>query len=167
MMSEALVDRLRKLADTDLGAMAVLRRSLAFDPGAWPQAYAYVERFVCGENVSRERRQAAYLVAGLFAMHRQHADGVSLGKAFGILAGKRQSGSIEQRFLNLLAADEDLLPDRLRRTLSLLKAEGVGLDYSRLLQDLTYWNTPDRTVQQRWARDFYRSSQESETTQEG
>lgn len=155
-----LVARLRELEATDRRAMAVLRRSLAFDPGTWPPAYVYVERFVGGENISPRYRNASYLTAGLFAMHTEHCDGISMGEALRRLAQKRpHSKSIEDRFLSLLAADDDLLLNRLRQALSLLRAEGIGLDYNRLLQDLTWWKTDNNRVQRNWARDYYRREQ--------
>ena len=155
--SSEFVKNLRELETTDRRAMAVLRRSLAFAPGTWPPAYAYVERFAGGENISALYRNAAYLTAGLFAIHRNHCDQVSVGKAFGQLAHKRQnSKTIEGRFLGLLTADDDLLPHRLRQAVSLLSADGIGLDYDRLLTDLTWWKTDSKNVQQRWAKDYYR-----------
>ena len=155
--SSALVKSLLELEATDRRAMAVLCRSLAFAPGTWPPAYGYVEHFVDGENISPQQRNAAYLTAGLFAMYRKHCDGISVGRAFGQLAQKRPAGkSVEKRFLWLLGADDDLLPSRLRQAFSLLGAGDIGLDYDRLLTDLTWWRTDSRNVQQRWASDYYR-----------
>jgi CRISPR system Cascade subunit CasB len=155
MSTDAFVERLRTLANGDRGALATLRRSLAFDPGTWPAAFRYVEPFLGKDEAAADRRRAAYLTAGLFAMHPMQADGVSFGRAFGALARKRKSTSIESRFLALLSADETELPNRLRQAVSLLKSDGVALDWSLLRKNLSAWNAPSRYVQQAWARDYY------------
>ena len=64
-----LIKRLTELAAAnDLAAFAILRRSLSFEPGAWPAAFPYVEPTAhLGDGW---RRMAAYLVAGLYALSR-------------------------------------------------------------------------------------------------
>ena len=62
------IDSLDKLNEKDTKVRAVLRRSLAFDPGAFPAAFPFVEPFVRNEDNSW-RRQVLYLVAGLWAAH--------------------------------------------------------------------------------------------------
>ncbi len=162
MNTNGFTERLRALAAGDRGALATLRRSLAFDPGTWPAAFRYVEPFLAQEEAMTDRRRAAYLVAGLFAMHPLHTEGVSLGRAFATLAHKRISTSIESRFLALLSADETELPNRLRQAVSLLKVDAVALDWSRLRKNLGNWNAPTRFVQQDWARDYYAHGSASE-----
>ncbi|RMX15406.1 type I-E CRISPR-associated protein Cse2/CasB [Vandammella animalimorsus] len=153
----------------DLGALAELRRSLAFEPGSYPRAFPYVERFVAKDmHESDARRLALYVVAGLFAVHPQAA-GHSFAAAFGRLAQLRKasteheySRSIERRFIALLEADADTLHTHLRHAISLLKASEIGLDYARLLDDAALWMNHRIDVsrlRQRWARDFYRAAQ--------
>lgn len=161
---------LRTLKECDPGALAALRHSLAFAPGNYPKVYPYVERFVgAGWNERDARRLARYAVAGLFARHSQQADH-SFAYAFGDLMRRRKSGSIEGRFVALLGADSENIFDYLRQAISLLAADGIGLDYAALLDDLSVWMNPhaDRDrIRQRWARDFYRalsSASETETT---
>ncbi|GAB6049884.1 type I-E CRISPR-associated protein Cse2/CasB [Hydrogenophilus islandicus] len=151
------------LQDRDRAALAHLKRSLAFDPGAYPQAYPYVERFVGAEcHAEDPHRLAMYLTAGLFALHPLHQEGSSLAAALGRVGRNHQSGSIEERFIALLSAEAESLPTLLRQCVSLLAADGVGCDYAQLLADLTRlldpWNLEARDrVRQRWARDFYRA----------
>jgi len=58
------------------------------------------------------------------------------------------------------------MPELLRQIVALLAADGRGLDYATLIDDLAKWMRPwasearDR-VRQRWARDFYRTPPES------
>lgn len=162
------IGHLSKLAERDRGALAVLRRSLTFAPGTNPAAYPYVERFVPDGHDQDALRQALYLVAGLYASHPQHQAGTSLARSFGLLMLERQSPSIEKRFIAVLSSDADGLPELLRQMVSLLSADGRGLDYALLLDDLSTWLRPwasdgrDR-LRQRWARDFYRSTPDTST----
>ncbi|MDO4725074.1 MAG: type I-E CRISPR-associated protein Cse2/CasB [Comamonadaceae bacterium] len=153
----------------DLGALAELRRSLAFDPGCHPRAFPYVERFVAKDMHERDaRRLALYVVAGLFATHPQISEH-SFAAAFGRLAQLRKasseheySRSIERRFIALLEADADTLHTHLRHAISLLKAAEIGLNYAQLLDDVALWMNARLDVdrlRQRWARDFYRAAQ--------
>jgi CRISPR system Cascade subunit CasB len=162
-LAERFVGHLRKLAERDRGALAVLRRSLTFAPGASPAAYPYVERFVPDGHDQDALRQALYLVAGLYASHPHHQGGTSLARSFGLLMLERQSPSIEKRFIALLSSDAEGMPELLRQVVSLMSADGRSLDYAALLDDLSTWLKPwaldarDR-LRQRWARDFYRSA---------
>ncbi len=159
--ADAFIALLHGLAERDRGALAHLKRSLAFAPGAYPGAYPWVERFVGADRHADDPwRKALYLVAGLFALHPVQQKNTPFSAAFGQVARNRDSASIEQRFLTLLSADPDELPSRLRQAVTLLAADGAGCDYAGLLEDLARWLDPfapearDR-IRQRWARDFY------------
>jgi CRISPR system Cascade subunit CasB len=161
--AQSFIAHLSGLAEMDRGALAHLRRSLGFEPGTYPRAYPYVERFVGADKHANDPwRKALYLTAGLFARHSEHRDGESLASALGRLAHDRESASIEQRFIALLGTGPEGLPNLLRQATSLLAADGYPYDYARLLDDLGVWLRPldsegrDR-IRQRWARDFYRS----------
>lgn len=165
---EDFIRYLLSLADTDRGALAALRRSLSFEPGCHPGAFPYVERFVGPERHAQDPyRKALYLTAGLYARHPNHRTGQTLASALGRLWLQRDSASIEKRFIALLAADAESLPDHLRQAVSLLAADDIPLDYAKLLNDLGCWLTsyPDERlddIRQRWARDFYRALTPSE-----
>lgn len=157
------LEHLMDLRERDRGALAHLKRSLGFDPGAYPRAYPYVERFVGADSHADDpRRKALYLTAGLFAWHPLHQGGQSLATALGRVGHSRGSGSIEQRFIALLEAEPDDLPTLLRQIVSLLSADAQPCDYVKLLEDLSRWldiwgqDTRDH-LRQRWARDFYRA----------
>ena len=62
------IEWLEGLNEKDTKVRAVLRRSLAFDPGAFVPAYPYVEPFLKGED-NPWRREIFYLVAGIWAAH--------------------------------------------------------------------------------------------------
>jgi len=136
---------------------AVLRRSLAFDPGQFVPAYPYVEPFLKEEG-NLWRREMFYLVAGLWASHwRIGRSGVplTLGKACAAYQVASGSASTERRFITLLDADADQLPYRLRQMVALLKEQSI--DFSDLLDRLFYWNDDKKRTQNIWARDFYRN----------
>ena len=160
--AERFIKHLSALRERDTGAMAALRHSLAFEPGTYPRAFPYVERFVGADRSANDaRRLALYAVAGLFARHPEQQNR-SFAAAFGELLRKRESQSIEQRFIALLEADADNILDYLRQAISLLAAEDIGLDYARLLDDLVFWMNPnaDRDrLRQRWAREFYHAAE--------
>lgn len=168
--AQSFITHLISLKDRDRGALAHLKRSLGFDPGAYPGAYPYVERFVgADKHADDPRRHALYLTAGLFALHSVHCEDMSFATALGRVGWLRKSGNIEQRssnierrFIALLGAEPESLPTLLRQSVSLLAADDQGCDYVRLLDDLARWLDPFQPeardqLRQRWARDFYRA----------
>lgn len=160
--AEQFVAHLIALRERDRGALAALRHSLAFEPGSYPRAFPYVERFAGAAVHERDaRRLALYAVAGLFARHPSHRP-QSFASALGELMNRRQSPSIEGRFIALLGADAENIVEYLRQAISLLAADDIGCDYARLLEDLSQWLKPNADpsrLRQRWARDFYRAAQ--------
>jgi CRISPR system Cascade subunit CasB len=163
------IERLEKLNETDTKVRAVLRRSLAFDPGEFPAAFPFVEPFVKNDDISW-RRQMLYLVAGLWAAHwRKDRKGepTSLGRACAMYQNGKQSASTERRLITLLDADPEQLPNRLRQMIALLK--DYHLEFEALLTGLLSWNNDQKRTQNQWARDFYRNlnhENETETTVE-
>ncbi|HQO63479.1 MAG TPA: type I-E CRISPR-associated protein Cse2/CasB [Syntrophorhabdus sp.] len=151
------IEWLEALNEKDTKVKAVLRRSLAFEPGAFVPAYPYVEPFVKDE-VNSWRREMYYLVAGLWAAHwryGQRGQPMSLGKACAGYQTRSGSASIERRFINMLDADPDQLPHRLRQMIALLK--DWAIDFDDLLKRLLFWHDDRKRTQNAWARDFYRN----------
>ncbi|MDY6956279.1 MAG: type I-E CRISPR-associated protein Cse2/CasB [Pseudomonadota bacterium] len=141
----------------DTRVRAVLRRSLAFNPGTHIPAFPYVEPFLKGE-AEGWRRQMHHLVAGLWAAHwREGRAGalVPLAKACALHQLASDSASTERRFIHLLDADSEQLPHRLRQMVALLNEQPI--DFQALLNDLLYWNHADKGTQNAWARAFYRT----------
>jgi CRISPR system Cascade subunit CasB len=154
---KGFIEWLESLNTKDSKVRAVLRRSLAFAPGAFVPAYPYVEPFVKDED-NAWRRDMLYLVAGLWAMHwREGSRGQSmtLGQACVTYQISSGSANTEKRFINLLDADGDQLPHRLRQLIALLKEQAI--DFDVLLKGLLYWNDDQKRTQNAWARDFYRN----------
>ena len=171
-----LIAWLEQLNESDSKARAILRRSLAFDPGQHIPAFPYVEPFLKGE-VADWRRDVHYLVAALWAAHwreGQPKTKINLAVAVGLhdkerrdkLSTKERSKptSTEKRFITLLDADEDQLPLRLRQMVALLGEQPI--DFDALLYDLLSWkNHDDKRPQITWARDFYHTLNPAPQTQ--
>ncbi len=165
MPSERATRFVAHLTTLDRAALAALRRGLAFDPGTHVPSFPYVEPFASEDGWART---VHYLVAGLYALHPSHADGRTLGATTAELHRRREnrhreSGSLEARFLALLDADATQLANRLRQIVSLVRSEEIPIDWARLETDLIYWNCNNRSVQRKWARDFYRAPAATET----
>lgn len=151
-----IIEYLEVLAEKDPKVRAVLKRSLAFNPGSYPPAFPYVEHRLSNED--GWKRTVFYLVAGLWAFH---GGGHGQGKKFTSACKehylkKDKSSSFEKRFIALLDADEGQLPHRLRQMIALLK--DYSFDFGALLNDLLWWSHPDRWVQIKWAKEFYKDA---------
>ncbi len=170
-----LIAWLEQLNEADSKVRAVLRRSLAFDPGQHIPAFPYVEPFLKGEE-SGWRRDMHYLVAALWAAHWREGQSqtkIKLAGAVGLhdkerrdklsVAERSKPTSTERRFITLLDADEEQLPHRLRQMVALLKEQPI--DFQALLDDLKRWNSDTKRIQNTWAHDFYRSLNASSQTQ--
>ena len=161
------IEWLEDLNEKDTRVRAVLRRSLAFDPGTSIQAIPYVEPFVKDES-SSWRREMHYLVAGLWAAHwREDRPGAptSIDKACAVFDSEKRKAmskddrqkltSTEKRFVTLLDSDRDQLSYRMRQMIALLKDQPI--DFNALLTGLINWNDDQKRTQNNWARDFYRN----------
>ena len=151
------IGRLEEMNASNTKVRAVLRPSLSFNPGEFPSAFPYIEPFIQDEDASW-RRTAYYLVAGLWAAHwqaGQNGTPLPFGKACAIHQVTTGSTSTERRFINLLDADGDQLPHRLRQMIALLKEQCI--DFDDLLKRVLNWNDDRKWTQNSWARDFYRT----------
>jgi CRISPR system Cascade subunit CasB len=169
-----LIEELERMDQRDSKVRAVLRRSLAFDPGCFPPAYPYVEPFLKDDD-NGWKREMHYLVAGLWAMHKRDGrigEPISIGTACAEVDSekrmkmsredRKKMTSTEHRFVILLDADRDQLPYRLRQIVSLLK--DVNLDFGTMLSGLVNWNNDQKRIQNQWARDYYRKIGADDTT---
>lgn len=154
---KGFIEWLEKLNEKDSKVRAVLRRSLAFDPGLYIPAYPYVEPFIQYED-KHWRRKVFYLVSGVWAMHwRQGRSGaqLSIGEACAVHLKSTGSTSTERRFIILLDSDSEQLPHRLRQMISLLNKQSI--DFADLLNGLIFWEDDQKKTQNAWAREFYRN----------
>lgn len=157
------------------GRLATLRRSagepLSGARGVFPWIFALLNRFPYMGD------EPMFLTATLLAFDRPFLEGRggfdgSFGKTMSVLKaqGSASEESLERRFAILLDADFDPstgtgeLPFRLRQTVKLVISKEGRIDWPRLLRDLRRWNLPDKPVQKRWAKDFYSTFQDEDTT---
>jgi CRISPR system Cascade subunit CasB len=158
--TRAFIERLYALADTEnRGALAALRRSLQDPSGMSAAACPYVVPYLPKEpDLFRER--AFFLVAALFALAGDHAEGVSIGDAFRRInqassADGKDNPSVRGRFVALLDAHPEDVAEHLRHAASLARAHGIPLDWEQLLRDMIHLRHPERRVQRAWAYDFW------------
>lgn len=149
----------------DAAALAALRRGLGKPPGSVPEMYPYVYAWVGDARLSRTVEQDLFTVASLFAFWHQgrtwpELAGSCLGDAMRRMGYTQQNmDAAERRFRILLDADRSELPERLRHSLSLLRAHDVPIDWAELLQDMRNWEADDHWVQRKWARAFWAHAQ--------
>ncbi|MEW5895661.1 MAG: type I-E CRISPR-associated protein Cse2/CasB [Candidatus Omnitrophota bacterium] len=159
---KTMIEYLEDMAQRESKIRAALKRSLAFDLGTYPPVFQYIERWI-GEDDNDWRRFVYYLVAGLWALQRRESRkgiGLKMTEAIRMFYfSNEQSPSVERRFIAILDADEGQLAYRLRQMIALLK--DYPIDFVDLLRDLLFWNHPDKLVQIKWAKIFYRNSVES------
>src|SRR5262249_11534579 len=136
-----------------LAALAALRRGLGKPSGTAAEMFPHVMPFI-GDNIPPWRQDDYFLVASLFAAHQLlwgpgtgQQEPTNLGASFRRLRAKVESESIEKRFVALLNAEREDLPEHLRHAISLLKAHDIPLDWARLLHDLGGWGWESRSIQ--------------------
>jgi CRISPR system Cascade subunit CasB len=165
----ALVSDLVKLVEhEDRATLAALRRGLGKPPGSAGEMYP----FVIPRLAERQRdlpgwsweEQCHFIVAALFAWHSVRPDaGEQRGRDFGASARRLKEAmpnadGPERRFVALLNAEREDVPEHLRSMIGLLRAHEIAVDWERLLADLTRWSAPSRHVQAAWARSFWRAT---------
>ena len=156
-----LVSYLENLVERgDRGSLAALRRGLGKRPGDSPEMYPHVMRF----DPKPWEEESCFLVASLFALwHQGSLSGASgpipgsIGHSFRQVQDQSDSESIERRFVALLNAHRQDLPEHLRHAVSLMRSADrpVPVNWDQLLRDLRNWEDERRFVQRRWARNFW------------
>lgn len=107
-------------------------------------------------GVPHSHEEWYFLVATLYPLADSGGQG-NIGLALRHARDKhpeREKG-YDRRLEVLLDADDTQLPFRLRQIVRLIKQAETPVNWSQLLQDLTYWNHVNRFVQERWARAYY------------
>lgn len=150
-------------------ALAALRRGLGKSPGEAAEMFPYVVPWI-PERASDWDHTTHFLVASLFALHplpwadsdtaspRSRHLSRNFGASMAALISKRPDrlDAVERRFVALLNAHQEDIGNHLRRNVALLKAAEIPVDWAQLLSDLLAWDRPQRSVQRRWARSFWR-----------
>lgn len=144
---------------------ALLRRSIS-GQRIEHEAMALVFEF----EPPRDEERTWLTIAGLFALNPQTgAERLRLGAALRRLNRKRSQSTAQKRLRQLLAADENALPHQLRSVLQLLAGDDIPVDFRSLLDDAVTLLHPHRSeesardVRWRWARDFHRYDENTDT----
>lgn len=158
-----LVSALTRLEHNDAGSdratMAALRSGLRHGDGVAIEMMPFLAKYLPPRESRSDERW--FQIAALFALHPQNTRGDSFARAFHRLADKG-SDSIEKRFQLLLSCRSEDLFRHLTQCVGLLHSQNIPLNWFRLLHDLTSsdWDNPRRSIQLRWAREFYRAPAE-------
>jgi CRISPR type I-E-associated protein CasB/Cse2 len=162
------------LIPSSRGRLAALRRGLG-RPVATPADAAREFYRLLPQGVPEHDEHAYWTAATVFAAFppRDGAAGgqgtspaTALRRLVDLRGGDAESQPAERRLLQLLDARRETVDVHLRSVASLLYAEGIALNPARLVQDLLRWDAPSRSVQRRWAREFWRAPQISQETEE-
>jgi len=147
----------------DRAALAHLRRGLGKPPGMAPEMFSHVVPWT--QKLPEWHANLYYLVASLFALNPRSADKGNFGDAcrqtHRCIRTDRGGGdeegidSLEGRFVALLNAHPDDLPEHLRHAVALADSNEVDVNWAQLLHDLRYWSHPDRFVQRQWANSYW------------
>lgn len=194
MLDEAVAKRVIELQNksTDeatrypdvAGRLARLRRGINAEPGSEPAIWADTigalpEDLWSSTDEPSSWEWAAHSAITLFALHAQgsttavHRHGTSLGAAVRRLAGARsaergkQDPAVFRRFQTLATASSgEELNYHLRSMITLMRGEGIQLDYGQLavdIHDLASPRSADR-VRLRWGRDYHRTTSDPDAS---
>ncbi|GGZ96736.1 hypothetical protein GCM10010371_65810 [Streptomyces subrutilus] len=160
-------------------ALARLRRGVGRQATEMPDLWGLVgvEQFhaawlaerqlPAGETQTLRAEQAAHIAVTLWAVHQQSnrtrrmhvADGPSLGSAVRrLMAGTDADEAIRKRLVRAGAATTlDVMSQRLRDLVVLLRTAEVPLDYGLLAEQLAHWQQPGgpARIRQAWGRSFH------------
>lgn len=158
-LDESFINYLELVFRSDNRAvLADLRRGLGKEAGTALEMFQHVARFA--QSTSRTDENAVFVVAALFGLYPSYSwkpteqvQRNNLGRSMAFL--KDESGSVERRFVALLNADEEDLPNHLRQIVSLLKSKETPINWRELLRGIKQWNRSDRRVQREWAKGFW------------
>lgn len=163
---------------TTLARLARLRRAVTSAPGSDPDVWADTvgalpERLSHGshaENEPTDYERAAHEAITLYALHQQsqstavHRQDISLGSAARrLVRATGRDDAIRSRFQAIATAESATgVLYHLRALVTLLRSEGIPLDYAQLAVDLRQLHEGTRAdqVRLRWGRDFHRATKE-------
>lgn len=176
-------DEAKRYSDVS-GRLARLRRAINAEPGSEPAIWSDTigslpEELWSPRDEPSSWERAAHSAVTLFALHDQgsatavHRRGISLGAAVRRLAGARsaergnQDHAVFRRFQALATASSgDELNYHLRSMVTLMRGEGIQLDYGQLaldIHDLASPRSADR-VRLRWGRDYHRTTSDPDAS---
>lgn len=161
--SERFVNLTIERCQQDNGLAAALRR--ADNPDTEYQSWEYLVAFV-DLNQADQRLPYASIAAAIAKAKVSQNGTTPIGRAIAqCYEDDNQSDQAKAKLRRLLACDRVGEACRILRPLfSLIDTKaGARLDYSRLLNDLLFFNFDPQRTKSRWAMDFYRRAKLEET----
>lgn len=112
-------------------------------------------------DVTPWQEEAYFTLATLFPIAQGGSKG-NLGDSLRSARNSKNAKGLDRRVEVLLDADAGQLRHRLRQVIHLLQSNRARVNWPVLLSDLLAWNRPDRAVQQRWARAYFKFNKPDE-----
>jgi len=150
----------------DRGALAALRRGVGKPPGTTPDTFPIMVPRTA--DMDRFAADTYFLVGSLFALHPLNCKEGNMGTTFAAIRKPQaeEGDSLEKRFVALLNADAEDLPNHLRHAVSLAASKDVAINWAQLIAALRHWNHLDRFIQRRWAEQFWGRGVEADEDQQ-
>ncbi len=141
----------------DRRILAALRRGLGKAPGAAPEMFPHVVPWLPGD-LYRQDEIAYYTIASLFAYHPKVTASGNMGDHLVAAQTTGREDALERRFVALLSAHSDDLPNILRQSVSFLASKEIPINWDALFRDIRLWGHPIRgeDVRKSWATSFWR-----------
>lgn len=106
-------------------------------------------------DVPQYKENIYFLVATLYAMVENTYTNHDFGASLRLAQTPKNEKGLNRRVQILLDSDETQLPYRLRQAVHYLKSQQVKVNWQKLLEDLLWWSSENRSVQRRWARSYF------------
>lgn len=161
-------------------ALAHLRSGLRSKDSRSMEMYPVIGRFLAEKSPNRNYENAVFIIAALFGYYPDAKTNIgNLGASLRKYQQETESKSIENRFVALLNAEAEELPNYLRQIIGLLKSaeKPIPVNWEQLFKDVQFWdvnneNSKYESVQKKWARSFWgnfnnEKSQNSQENSEG
>ncbi len=144
---------IKRLEELDPGERARLKRNAGRSLADSHDVLGLFFRLL-PQGVPPRQREWYYLVATLYPLASPGTI-ENLGGSLRHARSEANGRGLDRRVEALLDADRPQIPFRLRRTISFLQSNRVGVNWPRLLKDLIGWEYPNRSVQQQWAQSYF------------
>lgn len=169
---------IKNLEGLDAGERARFKRNAGNTPEESRDVLGlFYKKLLYNSTLSERNEDSYFLVATLYPFEKQPKKSKSetaeppptlpnFADVLGQVArsNEKSRDGLDRRFERLLDADSQQLPFYLRREIQFLTTVGKKLDWAQLLYDVLHWQSPDRYIQRRWAREYFTAPAETEST---
>lgn len=164
MTSDPFIAALYKIADNaeqDRAPIAQIKKGAADPRNNVLNVMRFLGNYISINDDFRLSNDVA--LATLFCLFPTKSNQAENSSSLGVLfkrvkfkLGKDASGSFELRINRLIDAHSDDLLNLLVSMIRYLKSQDVGnIDYDRLKSDIRFWESDDKFIQKRWAKEFW------------